>query len=117
MKRHKILIVLGTRPELIKVAPIIQQLERAKDIYDVRICGTGQHKELVDPLLDLFNIQFDYDLKLMNPSQSSHRFLSRCIDELGQLMGSVNPHYVMVQGDTNSALAGALAAYLSLIHI
>jgi len=106
----KILIIFGTRPEAIKLAPLIIQLKYLPNI-DLMTCHTGQHRELVEDALETFNIEPDLDLDLMQDNQQPLEFLSECITTLNLLFDEYTPNVVIVQGDTTSTLAGALTAY------
>lgn len=102
-------VIIGTRPEAIKLAPVIREL-RARGVETI-VIGTGQHRDLVDPVLQLFGMALDHDLKIMQADSSLNAVLSLAIDRLGAILERVRPQAVLVQGDTTSALAGALAAF------
>jgi UDP-N-acetylglucosamine 2-epimerase (non-hydrolysing) len=104
----KIAIIFGTRPEAIKMAPIIHA---ARKLAEPVVISTGQHREMIAPILDWFQIHPDHDLALMQPGQTPQGLLSRGLAALDELLGSVKPDAVLVQGDTSTALAGALAAF------
>lgn len=108
----KIICVIGTRPEAIKMAPIINILK--KD-FDVLTVSTGQHKELLDQTLSVFNLKSDIDLKIMTPGQSILDVLSKSIYELSSIFIKENPTIVIGQGDTTTALAAAQASYFNKI--
>ncbi|MBI3551217.1 MAG: UDP-N-acetylglucosamine 2-epimerase (non-hydrolyzing) [Elusimicrobia bacterium] len=105
----KLLVVAGTRPEAIKLAPVIAALRRLKGL-SVRVCATAQHRELLDGMLDAFGIRPDIDLDLMRPRQSPGEVLRRCRKALAPVLARERPDLVIVQGDTTSALGAALAA-------
>ena len=107
----KILTVFGTRPEAIKMAPVIAELARHPDRIENKTCFTGQHREMVQPLIQLFRIPVDYDLNLMQESQTLEYVTMRVIDEVGRILRSERFDYVLVQGDTTTSMAASLAAY------
>jgi len=106
----KILIIFGTRPEAIKLAPLILQLKKLDNVETI-VCATGQHRELVEDALQTFDITPDIDLDLMQDNQHPIGFLNECLTTLDLLFEEYLPDIVIVQGDTTSALAGALAAF------
>ena len=105
----KILFIFGTRPETIKLAPLIQAC-RQTTYFDTLVCVTAQHRSLLDQMLQLFNIQPDYDLNLMQPNQDLLDFSSQALQKLKLLFEKINADLVVVQGDTASALMASLAA-------
>ena len=115
----KVLIAAGTRPEAIKLAPIVTTL-RSRPDTSVLFCGTGQHREMFDQVLSLFGLALDLDLQLMRPDQTLHELTSRVLLRMTDVMQSFSPDWVVVQGDTTSAMATALAAYylkLPVAHV
>ena len=114
--RRKVLVVLGTRPEAIKLFPVIRALERTEGI-DVVTCVTAQHRGLLDQVLDIAGIKPDIDLNLMEPGQSLDRLTARLLTGLGEIMDRIAPDRVIVQGDTATAMVGALAAYYRKIPV
>ena len=116
----RILVVFGTRPEAIKLAPIIQQMRRHSGEFDVRVCNTGQHREMFRDTLDLFGVSADMNLQLMRENQPLAELHGRAVRSLAKLMENLNPDWVLVQGDTTSAMAAAFAAYyqgISVAHV
>src|SRR2546421_7229868 len=107
----KVLTVFGTRPEAIKLAPVIQELERRSDTFESRICVTGQHREMLDQMLDLFGIEPDHDLKVMQHAQSLNHVTVAVIDGLRPVLEEEHPDWVLVQGDTTTTMAGGLGAF------
>jgi len=107
---RKVLIVFGTRPEAIKLFPVVTAL-RATPGLVVRTCVTAQHRELLDQVLAIAGLTPDVDLDLMEPGQSLYRLTARLLEGLGTVMDAEQPDRVIVQGDTATAMAGALAAY------
>jgi UDP-N-acetylglucosamine 2-epimerase (non-hydrolysing) len=107
----KVLTVFGTRPEAIKLAPVIKELERRSDTFESRICVTGQHREMLDQMLDLFGIEPHHDLKVMEHAQSLNHVTVAVIDRLLPILEEEHPDWVLVQGDTTTTMAGALGAF------
>lgn len=112
----KLLTVIGTRPEAIKMAPILLALETCAGVSS-RLCVTGQHRGILDQALSFFDLKPDVDLCLMAPNQSLNLFFARAVAALGRVLEEEKPDRVIVQGDTVSALAGALAAFQRRIPI
>jgi UDP-N-acetylglucosamine 2-epimerase (non-hydrolysing) len=106
-----VLTVFGTRPEAIKLAPVIRELERRPDTFRSRICVTGQHREMLDQMLDLFQIRPDYDLDVMQPVQSPTEVTVAVLDRLRHVLDEESPSWVLVQGDTTTTMAGGLGAF------
>lgn len=105
-----LLAVFGTRPEAVKIAPVLLTLRAERNI-ETRVCVTGQHRVLLDQVLDFFAIRPDFDLDLMTPSQALNPLLARLVDRLDAVFSEAAPDRVLVQGDTTTALAAALAAF------
>ncbi len=106
----KLLCVLGTRPEAIKLAPVLKALHARPEQFSCCVCVTGQHRELLQPALRLFHICPDYDLKLMQPGQSLQHVAAGVVQGLEPILAREKPDWVLVQGDTTTTLAAALAA-------
>jgi UDP-N-acetylglucosamine 2-epimerase (non-hydrolysing) len=111
MKRIKVLSVFGTRPEAIKMAPVSKELERRSDIIDSRICVTAQHRQMLDQVLSLFEIVPDYDLNVMQESQTLAQVAATVLSRLEPVLREERPDWVLVQGDTTTVAAAALAAF------
>jgi UDP-N-acetylglucosamine 2-epimerase (non-hydrolysing) len=107
----KVLTVFGTRPEAIKLAPVIRELERRADTFESRVCVTGQHRELIDQMLDLFGIRPDYDFDLMSHDQSPTDVTVAVLAGLVDVFRVEQPDWVIVQGDTTTTMAGGLGAF------
>lgn len=114
---HKILVIMGTRPEAIKLAPVIIEFKRRSDLFVVKVCATAQHREMLDQVLQLFDIQPDYDLDVMTPGQSLALVTARVIQGVDEVLVEERPDLVMVQGDTSTVLCGALAAYYHRVPV
>jgi UDP-N-acetylglucosamine 2-epimerase (non-hydrolysing) len=107
----RVLTVFGTRPEAIKMAPVIAELERRDDRIVNKTCFTGQHRDMVAPLIRFFGIRVDYDLKLMQANQTLDYLTTRVLQEVGGILRNEAFDYVLVQGDTTTSMAASLAAY------
>src|SRR3989338_5356998 len=116
-KKLKILIVFGTRPETIKLAPVIAELKKYAAKFDCKICVTGQHRQMIDPLLKLFKIRADYDLNLMRKNQNLEHITTTVLEEMGKILEKEKPDYLMVQGDTTTAMAAGLAAFYKKVKV
>lgn len=115
----KILVIFGTRPEAIKLAPLINRL-RANKFFDVRVCNTGQHKDLISPIVDLFKILVDHELNCMEINQGLSGLTCKIITKLELLFKSYKPDYIIVHGDTTTSFASALASFyagIKIIHV
>jgi len=106
----KVLSVFGTRPEAIKMAPLVLELEKDKDIESI-VCVTAQHREMLDQVLNAFNIVPDYDLNIMQQGQTLADITTRALNGLDSVIKECNPDVVLVHGDTSTAMVGALAAF------
>ncbi|MET3028185.1 UDP-N-acetylglucosamine 2-epimerase (non-hydrolyzing) [Flavobacterium sp. UW10123] len=111
MKKN--LIVFGTRPEAIKMAPLVQEFKKHSDIFETRVCVTAQHREMLDQVLDFFNIQPEYDLNLMKANQNLYSLTGDIIVGLKEVLEDFNPDYVYVHGDTTTTMAASLASFYS----
>lgn len=114
--KKRILFIFGTRPEAIKMAPVIKVL-KADDAFDVRVCVTAQHREMLDQVLRLFSIEPDYDLDIMKPGQDLSEITAAVILGLRSVLSDFKPHHVMVHGDTTTTLAASLASYYAQIPV
>lgn len=112
----KILLVFGTRPEAIKMMPIIKELELST-FFKSSICVTSQHDEMLKEVLDVFNIKPDYDLKIMKPSQTLFNITNTILIEIEKVYDIVNPDIVLVHGDTTTAFVSTLAAFYKKIDV
>jgi len=113
----KILFIYGTRPEAIKMAPLIHEFQKHSEKFKVVICLTGQHREMLDQVNAFFGIKADYDLSLMKPNQNLSDLTARCLSGLAPILQNEQPAIVFVQGDTTSVLSGALAAFYEKIPV
>lgn len=110
MKKN--LIIFGTRPEAIKMAPLVKAFKK-EDFFDTRICVTAQHREMLDQVLDFFDIKPDYDLNLMKPNQNLHSLTADIITGLKPVLEKFKPDYVYVHGDTTTSMAASIASFYS----
>jgi UDP-N-acetylglucosamine 2-epimerase (non-hydrolysing) len=113
---RKVLFIFGTRPEAIKLCPLVHRLAREPEL-EVRVCVTGQHRGMLDQVLDAFRLRPDYDLDLMRPGQTLIESASRILGALEPVLETERPDLVVVQGDTTSTLCGALAAFYRRIPV
>ncbi|HHP7245088.1 MAG TPA: non-hydrolyzing UDP-N-acetylglucosamine 2-epimerase [Elainellaceae cyanobacterium] len=112
----RVFIILGTRPEAIKLAPVIQQLKRSPN-FDTRVILTGQHREMVDQVMQLFDIAADEDLAIMQPQQTLTDITCRSLRGLETLFQTMQPQIMLVQGDTTTAFAAAIAGFYHKIPV
>lgn len=113
----KIILVFGTRPEAIKMAPLVKELEKFPDEFQTLVCVTGQHREMLDQVLRLFSIKPDYDLNIMKAGQTLYDVTSRVLCEFGKVLQKEHPDLVLVHGDTTTSMASALAAFYEQIPV
>lgn len=115
-KPIKAIVTLGTRPEAIKLAPVIQELKKTPD-FETKVILTGQHREMVEQVMQLFQIESDADLAIMQPQQTLTDITCRSLQGLEKIFQELQPQIVILQGDTTTALAAALAAFYQQIPI
>lgn len=113
----RILLTFGTRPEAIKMSPVARALRTARDAFDVRICVTAQHRQMLDQVLELFEIAPDFDLDLMRPGQSLAGITTRVLAGVGEVIREWRPDLVMVHGDTTTTFAASLAAFYEKVPV
>jgi UDP-N-acetylglucosamine 2-epimerase (non-hydrolysing) len=116
-ERKKVLVVIGTRPEAIKLAPIVLELERHRERFKTEICVTGQHREMLDQMLQVFGLRPDYDLGVMKAGQNLTEVTAACLTGLERILRQERPDVVLVQGDTTTTFAASLAAYYQHIPV
>jgi UDP-N-acetylglucosamine 2-epimerase (non-hydrolysing) len=112
----KILSVFGTRPETIKMAPVVERLSQLGNVQSL-VCVTGQHRQMLDTFLKLFQIKVDYDLNIMKPGQNLTDITTAILTRLKEVLIEVKPDLLLVQGDTTTALAAALAAFYEKVPV
>lgn len=114
---HKILFVLGTRPEAIKLCPVLLHLRGRTPEFEVKVCATAQHRAMLDQVLQVFEVKPDHDLNLMLPAQTLSQSTARMMAALEPVMQAEAPDMVLVQGDTTTTLCGALAAFYNKVPV
>ena len=112
-----VLIIFGTRPEAIKMAPVVKTLQKNNNIFDVKVCVTAQHRDLLDQVLEIFQIKPDYDLNIMKSGQDLYDITSRVLLELRSVLIEAKPDVVLVHGDTTTSMAASLAAFYAQIPV
>jgi UDP-N-acetylglucosamine 2-epimerase (non-hydrolysing) len=116
MKRIRVTLVFGTRPEAIKLAPVILALKQEAD-FECRVCVTGQHRHMLDQVLDVFGIKPDFDLNLMVPNQSLAGLTARGVEAVDRYLADDKPDLILIQGDTTTTLFAALAAFYRKVPV
>lgn len=115
--RKRVLLVFGTRPEAIKVAPLVKAFQQQGDAFETVVCVTGQHREMLDQVLRLFEIVPDYDLNIMKDGQDLYDITARVLVGMRDVIKAVQPDVVFVHGDTTTSMASALAAFYQQIPV
>ena len=110
MDKKKIITIFGTRPEAIKMAPLVKELEKREGI-DSKVCVTAQHREMLDQVLDYFDIEPDFDLNIMKNKQTLTGITNRVLEGLEEIFLQEKPDMILVHGDTTTTFSGALAAF------
>lgn len=110
MKKQKNLIIFGTRPEAIKMAPLISEFMKNEE-FETKVCVTAQHREMLDQVLEFFQIQPDYDLNIMKPEQTLSSLTADILTELGKIIDEYQPDFIYVHGDTTTSMVSALAGF------
>ncbi len=113
----RVMSVFGTRPEAIKMAPVVKALQHRSNKIEAFTCATGQHREMLDQVLDLFDITPDLDLDLMEPEQTPSQVASKLLTRLEPVLQDVKPDWVLVQGDTTTVMASAIAAHYQRVRV
>jgi UDP-N-acetylglucosamine 2-epimerase (non-hydrolysing) len=113
----RVLFVFGTRPEAIKLCPIVRHMRERAGEFEVRVCATAQHREMLDQVLAAFDVQPDYDLDVMRPNQTLAQATSRILAALDPVLNEADPRLILVQGDTTTTLCGALAGFYHKIPV
>lgn len=117
MSKIKVMTIFGTRPEAIKMIPLVCELEKNKDKIDSVVCVTAQHRQMLDQVLEIFKITPDYDLDVMEQSQTLCKITTKSINGIDEVLTKEKPDMVLVHGDTTTTLAGALAAFYHKIPV
>lgn len=113
----KVLLVFGTRPEAIKMCPLVKEFQKYPDEFETIVCVTGQHREMLDQVLSIFEVTPDYDLNIMRPGQDLYDVTARVLLGMRDVLNEVNPDVVLVHGDTTTSSASALAAFYQQIPV
>ncbi len=113
----KLLIVFGTRPEAIKMAPLVKELQKHAEHFETRVCVTAQHRQMLDQVLEIFAIEPDYDLDIMKPGQDLYDVTANVLQGMKTVLGEFKPDLVFVHGDTTTSFAAALAAFYQQIAV
>ncbi|NFS30268.1 UDP-N-acetylglucosamine 2-epimerase (non-hydrolyzing) [Clostridium botulinum] len=116
MNKKKIITIFGTRPEAIKMAPLVQELNKREEI-EAKVCVTAQHREMLDQVLELFNIKPDFDLNIMKTRQTLTGITNKVLEGLEEIFEQEKPDMILVHGDTTTTFAGALAAFYKQIKV
>ena len=116
-KKRRILVLLGTRPEVIKLAPVIMALQRRSDVFETIVCSTGQHREMFDQAMASFGLKADLDLGLMTPGQTLAGITSLAFAAIDKALAQTEPDVILVQGDTTSAMCGAMCGFYRRITV
>ena len=111
--KKKNLIIFGTRPEAIKMAPLVKEFQKNTEEFETKVCVTAQHREMLDQVLEFFEITPDYDLDLMEPGQNLYELTARIILSLQSVLEEFKPDFVYVHGDTTTTMAGSIASFYS----
>ena len=111
--KKKNLILFGTRPEAIKMAPLVKEFLKNSETFETKVCVTGQHREMLDQVLNFFDIVPDYDLDLMEPEQTLYGLTAKIIIHFQPVLEDFQPDYVFVHGDTTTTMAGSISAFYS----
>lgn len=117
IKKKKVMVVFGTRPEAIKMVPVVKELAKHSDLIDARTCVTGQHRHMLDSVLETFNIVPDFDLDIMQQSQDLHDITINILTKLKAVLKEFRPDLILVHGDTTTAFVVSLAAFYEKIQI
>ncbi len=117
MKKIKVMTIFGTRPEAIKMAPLVKELEKYNNEIESVVCVTAQHRQMLDQVLEIFNIKPDYDLNIMKERQTLVEIASRSLEGLDAVMKEAKPDIVLVHGDTSTTFVGSLAAFYNQIAV
>ncbi len=117
MSKIKVMTIFGTRPEAIKMAPLVKELEKNSDKIESIVCVTAQHRQMLDQVLEIFDIKPDYDLDIMKDRQTLIEIVTRSLDGLDKVMKEAKPDIVLVHGDTSTTFVGSLAAFYNQIAV
>jgi len=116
MKKIRVLTIFGTRPEAVKMAPLVLELQKRDQVESI-VCTTGQHRQMLDPIIEIFGLSTDYDLNIMEPGQTIAMITSKTLVGMDRVLEEAKPDIVLVHGDTSTAFAGALSAFYHKIPV
>ena len=117
MSKIRVLTVFGTRPEAIKMAPLVKELEKNSDKFESIVCVTAQHRQMLDQVLQLFSIKPEYDLDIMKENQNLWTLTADVLLKMKDVFESAKPDVVLVHGDTTTSMAAALSAFYAKIPV
>ena len=117
MNKKKVMLVFGTRPEAIKMCPLVKEFQKHPDQFETIVCVTGQHREMLDQVLRIFEVIPDYDLNIMKKGQDLYDVTSRVLTGMRDVLTEAKPDLVLVHGDTTTSTAAALAAFYQHIPV
>lgn len=117
MKKIKVMTIFGTRPEAIKMAPLVLELQRQSEKFETVVVVTAQHRQMLDQVLDIFNIKPDYDLNIMKDRQTLSRITANVLIGLEDIMKETKPDIVLVHGDTTTTFAASISAFYNQIMV
>lgn len=116
-KRKVVAVIMGTRPEAIKLSPVVQILKERTDLFQPKVIVTAQHREMMDQVLSVFNIEPDYDLNIMRKNQTLHQITTGILSKIRRIFMEISPSVALVQGDTTTTFAAALAAFYDKVPV
>ena len=116
-KKLRVLVIFGTRPEAVKLAPVIRKLRTLENKIDTSVCVTAQHRQMLDQVLSIFDIVPDVDLNLMRPDQSLSQLTARIFTDLDPVLKEAQPDWLLIQGDTTTVMAAAILGYYHHIRV
>ena len=111
MEKKTVMLVFGTRPEAIKMCPLVKEFQKYPNEFNTIVCVTGQHREMLDQVLNIFDVKPDFDLNVMQRGQDLTDVTTRVLIGLRDVLSKVKPDLVLVHGDTTTSMAGALASF------
>ena len=113
----RIMVIFGTRPEAVKLAPVIKECQKHAYKIDTRVCVTAQHREMLDQVLDVFGIKPDLDLDIMQPDQNLSQLTARILTDLDPVIQQEKPDWILIQGDTTTVMVAAVLGYYQRVKI
>ena len=116
MEKLRIMSVFGTRPEAIKMAPLVRELQARPEVESI-CCVTAQHRQMLDSVMEVFQLHADWDLDIMTPSQTLSTITSKCLTGMDAAIEALRPDMILVHGDTSTTFAGALSAFYHRVPV